>query len=238
MSINGSVDASQLSALQRLSLENKAKKSSSGTGSLASFARKPGSQPTLASAGLRIAASKPSSLAAIASKRRSGEDTKNAAVSIPRTPNSQVTGNSSLSDAKASKLAQKIKLAHSISDNRTNIAENNSVEVDGVRHTPHPRLGRPSTRGDVDSRDALFQAPSRGSVLATSTAHFAPFVSPSPFGSLLVAGWHTPVSNQSVFYAAPSETRFLFDSPSPDDLVQAKRAGTRLARVTKEREGH
>jgi len=235
MLFNEPVDVSQLSALQRLSLANQAKKSSSGEGSLASFARKHGSHPTLANLGPRAAANKPSSLVALASKRRSSEGAGNATISSLEASTVQVKGDSPSSDVKSSKLARKIKLAHSMSENRNSVAGVNSVN-EGFQ-TQYPSLGPPPNQGEVDSINAFFHT--RGST-STHPALLTAFANPSSFGSLLVAGWHTPVSIRSIppIHTSRSDAQFLFDSPSPDDLVEVKRVGTRLAKVAKERERH
>jgi len=239
MLFNEPVDVSQLSALQRLSLANQAKKSSSGASSLASFARKPGSQPTLANLGPRAAATKPSSLVALAIKRRSSDAARNATISSLEASTVHVEGDSPSSNLKSSKLARKIKLAHSMSETPYNVAEVNSVNK-GFQ-TQHPSLGPPPNQGEVDSMNALFHTRSSASAAsATHPALLTAFAHPSSFGSLLVAGWHTPVSKQFIppIHTSRSNVQFLFDSPSPDDLVEAKRVGTRLAKVAKERERH
>jgi hypothetical protein len=230
------VDLSQLSALQRLSLENQAKKSP-GAGSLASFARKSGSKPT--PSGSHVAERKSNPLVAIAANRRFGSGAKNASVSSLGRSTLQAKGVPPLPDAKISKLAQKIKLAHSISGNRTDVADINAVN--GAPQTPQSEHGPPPSPDEVD---CLFQAPPGSSSSTTSTTYptsLTARANPSPFGSLLATGWHTPVSkNTSVpsIYTASSKVKFLFDSPSPDDVVEAKRVGTRLAKTAKEREGH
>lgn len=231
------MDVSQLSALQRLSLASQAKKSS-GAGSLASFARKPGSKPTPVDSGSQVSERKIGSLVAIAASRRSGEGGKNVTTPTLRESTPQAKADPLSPNAKISKLAQKIKLGHSMSGNRTDITDMNSVG--GAPQTLHLSQGLP---GEVDDKDALFQAPLRSSIPVIRTTYCASLTgraNPSPFGSLLVAGWHTPVGKRSVpsICTAPSNIQFLFDSPSPDDIIEAKRVGTRLAKMAKEREGH
>lgn len=185
------------------------------------------------------------SLAALAAKRKpaDGGNVKTSPTGPVQsqsiaTPVSSLKEKAAHPSPKTSKLAQKIKLASSASQHR------NSHNVDSVS-AAHENQG-----SGMENKPTV-PSPSISPALFTAIAHSLP-KPPSPstvppmavaeassFGSLLADEWKPVTNYQSKpsILLNPQTGNFMFDSPSPDDIVEAKRLGTRLGKAGKGRGG-
>lgn len=234
-----SPDLSQLSALQRLSLENRAKKASLNKGSLAALARKPAASSPLATSPPSTPSPKTSSLAAIAAKRRLAGDGAVKSPSSPIGPASPSEVPSSKVGPKPSKLAQKIKLAGSASQQHVAQESKPAPASDESSNAARSTEPRATTPGSPTAIFPLAGHTHSVPLLSIESVDPPSIAKASPFGSLLANDWK-PVTIQAM--APPVSLKshngpFFFDSPSPDDIVEAKRVGTRLGKAVKERGG-
>ncbi|KAF8322269.1 hypothetical protein DL93DRAFT_2129917 [Clavulina sp. PMI_390] len=218
-------DLSHLSALQRLSLQSKAKKPGMGKSSLASLARKPAkSAPadTPATPGKL-------SLAAIAAKRRLATVNAPEAQVAPSGANPQLPA-TSVARPKTSKLAQKVKLANATL-RTTSSPTSTAIPVSPSSMDVDVAAIGGSKAAITDSSDGsqrINSIPFDVGVMAAASA----------FGSIIVSDMNKTGPTSATAIAIRSHnTGFLFDTPSPDDIVEAKRIGTRLGKVARERGG-
>src|SRR5258708_7579292 len=247
-SIQKAAPAPPLSALQRLSIASRDSQLNKEKVSLSSLARK--SQPLVIPSPLSNSSSAPKAslqTLAIASKvsasipstdspptPKSSLLARRAAAAAAGSPKS-ISG--SVPSPRQSKLAQKVLKTQSASRNaiyqppsQDSLTEGSATKAEGANASPSTKCTRDvfPISSSSKSSDEL-QRLSR--CAATSTSEFASILVQAQSSPPLTAPPYksSPLSRRSDALAG-SRGAFVFNSPSPDDIVMGKRSGTKLAR--------
>ncbi|KAF9519272.1 hypothetical protein BS47DRAFT_85531 [Hydnum rufescens UP504] len=244
-----------LSALQRLSLASQESHKTKRKLPLSSLARKiqPANTEALSPSHQTLSTSQQASLPTRPHTRINKDTSQKSPLVVPTNSglsslarkaidrNSSQSESGSFTGPRTSKLAQKIKLAQSASQNKgAALAADDSVQ------SSLPPLPQDTTvlENPKSLPDILFSfgAASRLSSPPTTRSDIPPATpiaaSASTFASILVSakdmslppGTRVLLDNEGFRSTHNRESLFTFNTPSPDDIVLAKRAGTRLAK--------
>jgi HBS1 N-terminus len=244
-----------LSALQRLSLASQESHKTKRKLPLSSLARKiqPANTEALSPSYQTLSTSQQASLSTRPHTRINEDTSQKSPLVAPTNSNlsslarKAIDRNSSQSESgsftglRTSKLTQKIKLAQSASQNKgAALAADDSVQS-SLPHLPQDTTLFENPKSPPDILFSFGPA-SRLSSPPTTRSDIPPAIpiaaSASTFASILVSakemslppGTRVLSDNKGFRPSHKHETIFTFNTPSPDDIVLAKRAGTRLAK--------